>query len=81
MAKKKFNPEDLEETVGPMNDVAKADALAYAGAPDVKHLSKLDSAAERAVRAKKQKIKKTSKKSDRRLRKQIINHLPSDDIE
>lgn len=81
MAKKKFDPESLEEQVGPMNDVAKADALVYAGAPEVKHLSNLDSKSERAVRAKKQKIKKTSKKTDRRLSKQIINHISQQEDE
>lgn len=79
MAKKKFNPDDLEETTGPMNSVAKDDAIVYTGAPKVKHLSQLDSKSERAVRAKKQKIKNTSKKADRRIKKQIINHIPSDD--
>ena len=75
MARKKYNPEDLEESVGPMNDVAKDDALVYANAPAVKHLSKLEPRKEREVRAKKQKIKNSSKKAERRLRKNIIRNI------
>lgn len=81
MAKKKFSIDDLSETEGPMNSVAKEDAIHYTGAPEVKHLSDLDSRSERAVRAKKQKIKKTTKKADRRLKKQIINNFPFDNGE
>lgn len=74
--RKKFNYEDLEDTLGPMNDVAKLDALVYANAPKVKHLSKLEPRVEREVRAKKQKIKKSSKKAQRSTSKQIIKNLP-----
>ena len=42
MAHKKFENQDLEDNHGPMNSVAKDDALVWAGAPPVKHLSKLD---------------------------------------
>lgn len=75
MARKKYNPDDLDESVGPMNDVAKDDALVYAKAPPVKHLSKLEPHKEREVRAKKQKIKTSSKKAERRLRKSIIKNI------
>lgn len=73
VAKKKFDPESLEETVGPMNDVAKADAMAYARADENRPLDKHK---EREVRAKKQQIKKSTKKTERRLSKQIIQHIP-----
>jgi hypothetical protein len=75
MAKKKFNPDDLEEAVGPMNDVATADAMAYARADESRPLDKHK---EREVRAKKQQIKKSTKKSERRMSKQIIQHVQSD---
>lgn len=77
--RKKFNIEDLSESTGPMNDVAKMDALFYADAPMVRHLSKLDSKKEREVRAKKQAIKKSSKKADRATSKQILKNLPDKD--
>ena len=41
MSNKKFNKEELTDLHGPMNSVAKDDALVWAGAPDVKHLSNL----------------------------------------
>lgn len=72
MSRKKFQIEDLEETVGPMNEVATADAMAYTG---VKNPDEMNEYEKRTTAIKKQKIKKTSKKSDRRLRKQIINHI------
>lgn len=75
MPRKKYNPKDLDETEGPMNDVAKADALAYANAPKVKHLSNLPARKEREVRAKKQQIKKTTTKNERRMRKQILKNI------
>lgn len=72
MSKKKFNPEELEELTGPMNDVAKADAMVYAHAdPD----RPLDVKRKRIVVAKKQKIKQTTKKTERRLSKQILQHI------
>lgn len=74
--RKKFNIEDLENLVGPMNDVAKEDALVYAKAPHVKHLSELAAKYEREVRAKKQKIKKSSKKRQRTTSREIIKNLP-----
>lgn len=75
MANKKFNPDDLEETIGPMNDVAKSDAMAYA---HVDESRPLDKHKEREVRAKKQQIKKSTKKNERRLSKQIIQHIRPD---
>ena len=55
----------LEEKTGPMNSVAKDDALVYAGAPDVKHLSQLQPKQEREVRAKKKKIQRSTTKMER----------------
>lgn len=70
--KKKFDLHELEETVGPMNEVAKADALVYTGVKDPEHMNEYE---RRTIAIKKQKIKKTTKKSDRRMSKQIINHV------
>lgn len=75
MARKKFQIQDLEDIHGPMNSVAKDDALAWAGAPPVKHLSKLDAELEREVRAKKKKAKTSSKKYDRRISKNILKNF------
>ena len=75
MAHKKFENQDLEDNHGPMNSVAKDDALVWAGAPPVKHLSKLDPDTQRIVRAKRYKAKRSSIKSDRRVSKEIIKHI------
>lgn len=75
MAHKKIKKEDYEEIHGPMNSVAKEDALAWSGAPAVKHLSKLDADLEREVRAKKKKAKTSSKKHDRAVSKNILKNL------
>ena len=75
MANKKITPEEIEDIHGPMNSVAKEDALAWAGAPPVKHLSKLDAEMEREVRAKKKKAKTSSKKHDRAVSKHIQKFL------
>lgn len=71
MARKKFDSDHIQEPVGPMNNVATDDALIYA---DVDVDRSLDIHKERRVRAKKQKIKNSSKKAERRLNKGIINH-------
>lgn len=76
MARKKITSTDISETTGPMNDVAKDDALVYANAPPVKHLSKLEPRKEREVRAKKQKIKNSSKKADRRINQALKRYDP-----
>ncbi len=73
--KKKVSLEDIEELHGPMNSVSKADALVWAGAPQVKHLSQLDSELEKEVRAKKQKAKRSSVKHDRKISKEIMKHI------
>jgi hypothetical protein len=73
--RKNINKSDFEETHGPMNSVSKEDALVWAGAPEVKHLSQLDSDLEKNVRAKKQKAKTSSKKQDRRIARDIIKHI------
>ena len=75
MAHKKFENQDLEDNHGPMNSVAKDDALVWAGAPPGKHLSKLDPDTQRIVRAKRYKAKRSSIKSDRRVSKEIIKHI------
>ena len=75
MAHKKFENQDLEDNHGPMNSVAKDDALVWAGAPPVKHLSKLDPDTQRIVRAKRYKAKRSSTKQDRRVSKEIIKHI------
>lgn len=72
MARKKFNPEDLEESVGPMNNVASQDARVYAHVDETRPLDKHK---EREVVAKKQKIKKSTKKAERRLNKSIIKNI------
>ena len=72
MARKKYNPEDIEESVGPMNNVASDDARVYAKV-DVSR--PMDKKKDREVQAKKQKIKTSSKKADRRLRKAIIKNI------
>jgi hypothetical protein len=75
MSNKKFNKEELTDLHGPMNSVAKDDALVWAGAPDVKHLSNLEPHKRREVLAKKQKAKNSSKKHDRNLSKQILKNI------
>ncbi|NDG47461.1 MAG: hypothetical protein EBY37_10255 [Flavobacteriia bacterium] len=69
--KKRITNEDIEQTMGPMNSVAKEDAMAYAGAPEVKHLSQLEPHKEREVRAKKKKIKRSTTKHDRAIGKAV----------
>tara|TARA_Y100000389_G_scaffold44679_1_gene39391 strand:+ start:1383 stop:1607 length:225 start_codon:yes stop_codon:yes gene_type:complete len=69
--KKSISKEDLEATEGPMNSVAKDDALAYVGAPNVKHLSQLEPKVEREVRAKKAKIKRSTTKHERAIGKAV----------
>ena len=66
MSSKKISREDLIATEGPMNNVANEDAMVYANADPNRPL---DNKRRRIVVAKKQKIKKSSKKSDRRLTK------------
>ena len=73
--RKNINKSDVEETHGPMNSGSKEDALVWACAPEVKHLSQLDSDLEKNVRAKKQKAKTSSKKQDRRIARDIIKHI------
>ena len=71
----KPNKEKAQELIkdnhGPMNSVSKDDALVWAGAPDVKHLSKLEPSLRREVLAKKRKAENSSKKADRNISKQI----------
>ena len=75
MSRKKIDPEELHDTTGPMNGVAKQDALAWTGLPDMEHLSKLEPKVKRKVLAKKAKAKLSSKKDDRRKAKQTIRYI------
>ena len=78
MANKKITKEDQTATEGPMNNVASEDAMVYANADSTRPL---DNKRKRAVVAKKQKIKKSSKKTDRRITKSLIrnvDNLPKD---
>lgn len=76
MSTKKYNTQDIQDNHGPMNSVAKADAMVWAG---VQNLESADEQQRRVVQAKKQKAKRSSKKQDRRTAKEIIKHI--DDIE
>lgn len=71
MSRKKFDKELIKDNHGPMNSVSKDDALVWAGAPAVKHLSKLEPSVRREVLAKKKKAENSSKKADRNMSKQI----------
>ena len=78
MSNKKITREDLTATEGPMNNVVDEDAMVYAKADPNRPL---EIHKERQVRAKKQKIKKSSKKADRRITKSLIrnvDNLPKD---
>jgi len=75
MSNKKFNKDNIKDTHGPMNSVSKEDALVWANAPDVKHLSKLEPHKRREVIAKKNKAVRSSKKADRKLSKSIIRNI------
>lgn len=72
MSNKRITQEDLTETEGPMNNVASEDAFVYAKADPNRPL---DIHKQRQIRAKKQKIKKSSKKADRRINKNIIRNF------
>jgi len=72
MARKKFNPDDLDETEGPMNDVAKDDAMVYAKADPNRPM---DNKRKRIVVAKKQQIKNSTNKANRRNSKSIIRNI------
>lgn len=72
MSSKKVNTEDLTVTEGPMNNVASEDARVYA---NVDENRPLDNKRKRIVVAKKQKIKKSSKKADRRVNKNLLKNI------
>ena len=76
MSTKKFKTQDIQDTPGPMNSVAKADAMVWAG---VSNLETADDQQRRVVQAKKQKAKTASKKQDRRTAKEIIKHIGDTD--
>lgn len=77
MTIKKFSVADIEDTVGPMNSVSKADAHIWASkkaisenlAPEQLH---------RIEVAKKRKAVTSSKKQDRKNSKDIIKHIGTD---
>jgi len=71
--KKSFNPDEIDENIGPMNSVSKEDAEVWAHQKagvdyDEKQLKRISE-------AKKKKAKVSSKKQDRRFRKQILKNL------
>lgn len=73
MPNKNFDKEELTDVHGPMNSVAKEDAIIWANAKagvdyDPKQLKRI------AV-AKKQNAKKSTKKHDRNVSKQIIKNI------
>ena len=68
MPNKKITEEEIQEEQGPMNDVAKEDAMVYANADPNRPL---DKKRKRIVVAKKQQIKNASKKHDRRINKNL----------
>lgn len=74
MASKRIKDQDIEDTHGPMNSVAKDDAKVWAGV-DHKDESEYDEDEHRVVVAKKQKAKKSSKKLDRRISKQLVKNI------
>ena len=65
---KKINNDEIEDCTGPMNQVAKDDALAWTGISD---LTTADERQRRTVIAKMQKAKRSSKKHDRQLSKEL----------
>jgi uncharacterized protein (UPF0335 family) len=73
MSNKKYNIEDIEDTNGPMNSVAKEDAEVWAN--DAAGVNYDEKQLHRIKVAKKQKAKKSSTKQDRRMSKQIISHV------
>lgn len=74
--RKKLQEEELEEVMGPMNSVAKHDALLLSG---VLGKETLEAQEERLVRAKKKKMVRSTLKHDRALNKRVYdvyaNHL------
>jgi len=68
---KKINIDELDVTIGPMNSVAKFDALSYSGLPDNTDLDLLDPHHSREVRAKKKKMVRSTVKQDRSLARNI----------
>ena len=74
MAVKKFSPLELEETVGPMNSVAKENAKMWTRKkPQSEFLA--DEQLHRIEVAKKKKAVNASKKQDRKNSKDIVKYL------
>lgn len=72
---KKIRDDDYEEVVGPMNQVSKQDAMVWAGVTD---LETADEHQHRTVVAKTQKAKRSSKKHDRHMNKNVARHINID---
>jgi hypothetical protein len=72
MARKKIDLSDLEDTQGPMNSVAKVDAVVWT---QRKHAHETSEQQHRIRVAKKQKAKTASKKQDRRTNKSILKNI------
>jgi hypothetical protein len=73
MSNKKFNKEELKDTHGPMNSVAKDDAEVWANAKAGKDYD--GKQIHRIAVAKKKKAKTSSKKHDRSVSKQILKNI------
>jgi hypothetical protein len=73
MSNKKFNKEELKDTHGPMNSVAKDDAEVWANAKAGKDYD--EKQIHRIAVAKKKKAKISSKKHDRSVSKQILKNI------
>lgn len=70
---KKFNPDEIQDTTGPMNSVSKEDAEYWAS--DKAGIDYDEKQISRIAQAKKKKAKTSSKKHDRRVGKQILKNL------
>jgi hypothetical protein len=73
MPNKNFDKEELKDTHGPMNSVAKDDAEVWANAKVGKDYD--EKQIHRIAVAKKQNAKKSTKKHDRNVSKQIIKNI------
>lgn len=78
MANKKVEDHDIEDLHGPMNSVAKEDAKIWTGV-EHKVEEEYELHEHRTVVAKKQKAKKSSKKQDRRISKQLVKQPDKDE--
>lgn len=73
MSRKKYNSDEIRDTHGPMNSVAKEDAEVWATSKTGKAYD--EKQIKRVAQAKKRKAKTSTKKHNRRMSKQIINNI------